>query len=70
MTLQGGSVNYTSPAIVDYGDVAQLTAAMNNFDSGDFLIQSGQTLGVQNSTGKCQTGFKNVGGVCVPLPPT
>jgi len=63
-------VNYTSPAIVDYGDVAQLTAAIDNRDVGDFLVQSGQTLGVQNSTGQCKTGFTNVGGICVPLPPT
>jgi len=63
-------MNYISPAIVDYGDVAQLTAAVDNRDVGDFLVQSGQTLGNQNSTGQCKTGFQNVGGICVPLPPT
>jgi len=63
-------MNYTAPAIADYGDVAQLTAAADNRDVGDFLVQSGQTLGMQNSTGQCKTGFENVAGICVPLPPT
>lgn len=62
-------MEYTTPTIVDYGDVAQVTADLNSRDKGDFLIQAGQTLGVQNSTGQCQTGFQNVGGICVPLPP-
>jgi hypothetical protein len=62
-------MDYTRPTIVDYGDVAELTASQNYRDVGDFLVQNGQTLGVQNSTGQCQTGFQNVGGICVPLPP-
>jgi hypothetical protein len=62
-------MTYTTPAIADYGDVAQLTAALQNRDVGDFLIQAGQTLGNQNSTGMCQTGFQNVGGICTPIPP-
>jgi hypothetical protein len=62
-------MDYTRPTIVDYGDVAELTAAQNYRNIGDNLVQGGQTLGVQNSTGQCQTGFQDVGGVCVPLPP-
>jgi hypothetical protein len=62
-------MEYTTPTIVDYGDVAQLTADLNFRNVGDFLVKSGQTLGVQNSTGQCQTGFQDVGGICVPLPP-
>ena len=62
-------MDYTTPTIRDYGDVAQLTAAQNYRDIGDNLVQGGQTLGLQNSTGQCQTGFQNVGGICVPLPP-
>jgi hypothetical protein len=62
-------MDYTRPKIVDYGDVAQLTAAQNYRDIGDNLVKGGQTLGLGNSTGQCQTGFQNVGGICVPLPP-
>lgn len=62
-------MDYTRPTIVDYGDVAQLTAAQDSRNSGDFLVQAGQTLGIENSTGRCQTGFQDVGGICVPLPP-
>jgi hypothetical protein len=62
-------MEYTKPTIVDYGDVAELTASQDYRDIGDNLVQGGQTLGLQNSTGQCQTGFQNVGGICVPLPP-
>lgn len=62
-------MEYASPTIVDYGDVAELTASQDYRDIGDNLVKGGQTLGLQNSTGQCQTGFQNVGGICVPLPP-
>jgi hypothetical protein len=61
-------MDYTRPTIVDYGDVAQLTAQLNFKDIGDANFQTGETLGIQNSTGQCNTGQQNVGGVCVPLP--
>ena len=61
-------MTYTTPTIVDYGDVTQITAALQNRNTGDFLIQAGQTLGNQNSTGMCQTGFQQVGQTCVPIP--
>ena len=60
-------MKYTAPAIVDYGDVAELTAAMQNMNIGDYLVQAGQTLGNQNSTGSCQTGFE--GPNCDPIAP-
>ena len=62
-------MEYTTPSVVDYGTVEALTASQNYRDVGDNLVQGGQTLGIQNSTGQCQTGFENVGGICVPLPP-
>jgi hypothetical protein len=62
-------MDYTRPTIVDYGDVTELTAAQNYRNKGDILVQTGQELGIQNSTGRCQTGFQDVGGICVPLPP-
>jgi hypothetical protein len=62
-------MDYTRPTIVDYGDVTELTAAQNYRNIGDALVQSGQELGVQNSTGRCQTGTVIVGGICTPLPP-
>ncbi len=62
-------MDYVAPTIADYGDVAQLTAAMQNRDIGDYLIQAGQTLGNQNSTGLCQTGYQDTGSGCVPIPP-
>ena len=49
--------------------MAQLTAAQDYRNIGDNLVKGGQTLGLDNSTGNCQTGFQDVGGICVPLPP-
>ncbi len=60
-------MHYTTPTISDYGDVAQLTAAQQNRNSADQIIGVGQTLGNQNSTGQCQTGFEVVGGICTPI---
>lgn len=62
-------MEYMKPVVVDYGTVGELTASQNYAQIGDNLVQGGQTLGIQNSTGACQTGFQDVGGVCVPLPP-
>lgn len=60
-------MKYEAPKLTDYGNVAELTAATDNRNVGDALIQSGQTLGIQNSTGRCQTGFQDIGGICVPI---
>ena len=60
---------YTPPTIVDYGDVAQLTAAQSNLNIADFNIFNGQVLGVQNSTGPCPTGSPSSAPPCLPGPP-
>jgi hypothetical protein len=62
-------MDYVTPAIADYGDVAQLTADQQNRNSADQIIGTGETLGNLNSTGTCQTGFEVVGGICVPIAP-
>ena len=62
-------MQYTKPTIADYGDVAQLTADDQNRQQADRLIGVGETLGNQNSTGICKTGFEVVGGICVPIDP-
>ena len=62
-------MKYVSPSVVDYGGVAELTACQNYRDIADTCISAGETLGLQNSSGQCQTGYQNVGGICVPLPP-
>lgn len=61
-------MKYISPTVVDYGDVAQLTACQNSLNIADACIANGQPLGIQNSSGVCPTGTQDVGGVCVPLP--
>ena len=62
-------MNYTTPTIADYGDVAQLTADQQNRNAADQIIGVGEVLGNLNSTGQCQTGFEVVGGICVPIDP-
>jgi hypothetical protein len=62
-------VHYTAPKIVDYGDIAQITAAQQNRSQADMTIPAGATLGNGNSSGICKTGFENVGGICVPIAP-
>ncbi len=62
-------MDYTAPTIADYGGVAQLTADQQNRSQADQLIGTGETLGNQNSTGLCQTGFEVVGGICQRIDP-
>jgi hypothetical protein len=60
-------MEYTTPKIVDYGDVAQLTAAQDFLNLLDDNAKAGQLAGLDNTSGPCPILNNLVNGVCTPI---